>query len=124
LRARRSSCTSRRRKKKAYRDVWAISKTIGEIEKRGTEALAVRVEAYTGVSREALRIQTWKENANAARRGGCAGDMGCREREAAELCRRVLPGGASSEEEGPADLKLRDGSRKSLPDMLCSVSPP
>ena len=55
--------------KKASKEVWAILKAVAEIEKRGTEALAARVEAYTGVSRGALRIQTWKENANAARRG-------------------------------------------------------
>ncbi len=55
--------------KKASKEVWTILKVVAEIEKRGTEALAARVEAYTGVSRVALRIQTWKENANAARRG-------------------------------------------------------
>ncbi|MEP7122855.1 MAG: hypothetical protein ABJE95_18155 [Byssovorax sp.] len=55
--------------KKASKETWAILKTVAEIEKRGTEALAARVVAYTGVSRVALRIQTWKENANAARRG-------------------------------------------------------
>jgi hypothetical protein len=40
--------------RKASKDVWAILKTIGEIEKRGTEALAVRVEAYTAVSRGSI----------------------------------------------------------------------
>lgn len=55
--------------KKASKDVWAILKSMAEIEARGTKALAARVVAYTEVSRVSLRIQTWKENANAARRG-------------------------------------------------------
>lgn len=54
--------------KKASGEVMAILQEIGAIEEHGTQALAARVDAYGQVSRVALRIQTWKENANAARR--------------------------------------------------------
>lgn len=49
-------------------EVWAILKEMAEIEKRGAEVLKGREEAYANVSRVALRIQTWREDANAARR--------------------------------------------------------
>ena len=45
-----------------------VLKNIAAIQTQGTQALANREEAMTKRTRVSLRMQTWKEDANAARR--------------------------------------------------------
>jgi hypothetical protein len=49
-------------------EVRAILKQIGELQRRGDNALRARVDAFVMVSRADLHVQDWKESANAARR--------------------------------------------------------
>ena len=51
------------------KEIKAILKTIANLHSDGTTALKARESAYATVARISLRIQTWKENANAVRRG-------------------------------------------------------
>jgi len=55
--------------RKVSKEVSQLLAAIAAVSKRGTAALAAREAAYATTSRVTLRIQTWKESANAARRG-------------------------------------------------------
>ncbi len=52
----------------ASKEVQAILKKMGQIERRGEAALSAREEAKASVQRVSLRMGTWRDDANIARR--------------------------------------------------------
>jgi hypothetical protein len=54
--------------RKPSKEVKALLKVIADVEKRGEAALRGREAAYGAASKISLRVQAWKEDANAARR--------------------------------------------------------
>lgn len=49
-------------------EVRVILKLVGELHRRGEHALRARVDAFVAVSRAELKVQDWKESANAGRK--------------------------------------------------------